>query len=180
MSSLSLKPPVVKPLVATSPLSVDSTEGNNKVVNVDEQARQEEARAAASQTSANVGASVVNVLTGESLTPVEDVPPPIVQQATSQPTIDISSLSLAELLIKVDEHVAERKRRLAEYIGKKGYNPFFAGKELDDNFKKFKSMLSSSGKYSEKDIRAKASAILNTPWSEPSVAHQKFEPVGGY
>jgi hypothetical protein len=159
MSSLSLKPPVVKPLVA----SVDSTESNNKVVNIDEQARQEEARAAATQTSPNVGASVVNVLTGE-----------------SQPTVDVSSMSLAELLIKVDEHVAERKRRLSEYIGKKGYNPFFAGKELDDNFKKFKSMLSTSGKYSEKDIRAKASAILNTPWTEPSVAGRKFEPVGGY
>jgi hypothetical protein len=175
MSSLSLKPPVVKPLVA----SVDSTESNNKVVNIDEQARQEEARAAATQTSPNVGASVVNVLTGESLTAQEE-PPTTPKQAESQPTVDVSSMSLAELLIKVDEHVAERKRRLSEYIGKKGYNPFFAGKELDDNFKKFKSMLSTSGKYSEKDIRAKASAILNTPWTEPSVAGRKFEPVGGY
>jgi hypothetical protein len=177
MSSLSLKPPVVKPLVA-SPL--DSTESNNKVVNVDEQARQEEARAAATQTQPNVGASVVNVLTGESLTPVEQLPPATPKQAEPQPTIDVSTLSLAELLIKVDEHVAERKRRLSEYIGKKGYNPFFAGKELDDNFKKFKSMLSAGGKYAEKDVRAKASSILNAPWTEPSVAGRKFEPVGGY
>lgn len=178
MSSLSLKLPVVKPLVAS--LAVDAEGSNNKVVNTDEQARQEEARAAASQTQPNVGASVVNVLTGESLTPVEDVPPPIVQQATTQPTIDISSLSLAEVLLKVDEFVAERKRRLAEYVGKPGYNPFFAGKELDENFKRFKSMLSQTGKYQEKDIRAKASSILNSPWVEPSVTGRKFEPVGGY
>lgn len=179
MSSLSLKPPVVKPLVAST-LSVDSTEGNNKVVNTDEQARQEEARAVASQAQPNVGASVVNTLTGESLTPVEDVPPPVVQQATPQLTIDISTLSLAEVLLKVDEFVAERKRRLAEYIGKPGYNPFFAGKELDENFKKFKSMLAGGAKYSEKDVRAKASSILNSHWVEPSVAGRRFEPEGGY
>lgn len=190
MSGLNLPPK--NPIGSTPPtatttkevLQVDSSEGNNKVVNLQEQERQQAAADAAKQTSASIGSSISNSLTGEEFVNSE------VNKPAALPTTDESAkfaevsdetkqLPIAQLIVMAEEHVQDIKSKLLPYAGKPGYNPFFQGKEVDEALKSLKRMVT-SGQHGETAIRQKALSILKMQFKVPDVSGRKFEPSEGY
>lgn len=190
MSGLNLPPKT--PIGSTPPtatttkevLQVDSTESNNKVVNLEEQERQQAAADAAKQTSASIGSGISNPLTGEEFVKREVDKPAVLPTADeagkpAEVPEETKQLPIAQLIVLAEEHVQDIKTKLLPYAGKPGYNPFFQGKEVDEALKQLKRMIT-SGNHGETAIRQKALSILKMQFKVPDVTKRKFEPSEGY
>lgn len=181
ISSPALKPPTQPP----SQLQVDADTSNNMRVDLAGQAEREAAMKARQETSPTIGNALENSLTGESFTKAgeHDKEAPATVEVGSPvsaaPKISFADTPMQQVVIYVDEHVANVQKQLREYIGKEGHNPFILGKAIANKHERFRKLIK-EGK-SEVALKKEAEELVNNyTFRIPDVSGQKFVPQEGY